>query len=117
MDIPLTYGERARFRETISRLEGIRAFICGRTPPGEDVASWFAHLSLLKGLQGNANNDLSFLACLLAKRYLVELHGQLFLDVAEKAQGAPGLDIDVHTSRGQRIVAEVKTVEPYQARD
>ena len=117
MDIQLTPGEQARFRETISRVEEIREFICGRSPANSDVASWFAYLSVIKALQGNANNDLSFLACLLAKKYLVERHGELSFDAAAKAQGASGLDIDVRTTTGQRIIGEVKTVEPYQLKD
>jgi hypothetical protein len=58
-----------------------------------------------------------FSACLLAKQYLVERQGELSLDMAAKAQGAPGLDIDVCSAAGQRIVGEVKTVEPYQPKD
>ena len=117
MDVTLTSGELARLRETISRVEQIRTFVCRGTPASEDVATWFAFLSALKALQGNANNDLSFLSCVLAKGYLVECHGGLLLDVATKPQGAPGLDIDVLTVRGERIVGEVKTVEPYLPTD
>jgi hypothetical protein len=72
---------------------------------------------VIKALQGNANNDLSFLSCLLAKQYLVEHHVEVSFDAAAKAQGASGLDIDVRTTTGERIVGEVKTVEPYQPND
>src|SRR3954454_15358867 len=109
MDIPLTPGEKARFRETITRLNEIRQFVCGKTPANDEVRTWFAYLSVIKELQGNAHNDLSFLACLLAKRHLVEHHGPLTFDVSAKAQGAPGLDLDLRTPDGRRIIGEVKT--------
>jgi hypothetical protein len=32
-------------------------------------------------------------------------------------QGAPGIDIDVETSEGHRIVAEIKTTVPYKPSD
>lgn len=81
-----TPGEEARFRETIARLKGIREFICRTRPANDDVTTWFAYLSALRSLQGNANNDLSFLACLLAKEYLVQHHGDLAFDAAAKCQ-------------------------------
>jgi hypothetical protein len=36
------------------------------------------------------------------------------LDVAEKAQGAKGPDIDARTKSGARILAEIKTTAPYK---
>ena len=38
-------------------------------------------------------------------------------DAAEKAQGAPGLDIDETTSKHQRVIAEIKTTHPYKEDD
>jgi len=34
-------------------------------------------------------------------------------DAAGKPQGAPGLDIDIHTTDGQHIIWEIKTTVPY----
>jgi hypothetical protein len=38
-------------------------------------------------------------------------------DAAEKAQGAPGLDIDVRTTSVARVIAEIKTTHPYKEND
>jgi len=81
-----------------------------------EPAEWYAFLSALRQIQGNLSNDVSFIATLLAKRYLRSKFGVDF-DAAEKPQGAPGIDIDVQTSDGHRIVAEIKTTVPYQASD
>ena len=95
----------------------MRSFLCTKVPATNDVAAWFAYLSVFKELQGNMHNELSFLVCILAKQRLVAQHGPLAFDASAKAQGAPGLDIDVRTADGSRIVAEIKTTEPYKLRD
>lgn len=52
----------------------------------------------------------------MAKAYLVTRFGESAFDAAEKAQGAPGLDIDV-TIGDKRIVGEIKTTKPYNGPD
>jgi hypothetical protein len=37
-------------------------------------------------------------------------------DVADKAQGAPGLDLDPRTREGRRVIGELKTTTPYLGR-
>ena len=113
----MTDREQKRFREVLSVFQRVREFLCNMTPDSEDVRTWLRYLTLLKALQGNSSNDMSFLACLLAKQYLEARHGPLGLDAGAKAQGAAGLDIDVNTAGGARIVAEVKTITPYRVRD
>ena len=76
----------------------------------------FETLSSLRKIQGNLSNDVSFAATLLAKEYLAERFGVSFC-AAEKAQGAPGIDIDITTPDGQRIIAEIKTTVPYKGTD
>lgn len=76
----------------------------------------FAFLSELREIQGNLSNDVSFAATLMAKAYLLPKFGLTF-DAAEKAQGAPGLDIDVMAPDGSRVVGEIKTTVPYQGND
>ena len=53
----------------------------------------------------------------MAKQYLNTNYGIDDFDAAEKPQGAPGLDIDIKTRSGQRIIAEIKTIYPYQSDD
>jgi hypothetical protein len=76
---------------------------------------WYEFFSELRDIQGNSSNDLSFVATLLAKRYLSQ-HFQISFCAAEKPQGAPGIDIDCRTPAGERIVGEIKTTKPYQRR-
>ncbi len=82
-------------------------------PPSE----WYRILNDLKQTLGNINNDISFIATLMAKLYLQEKAGLTDYDAAEKPQGAPGLDIDVILPSGKRVVAEIKTTTPYNGPD
>jgi hypothetical protein len=52
----------------------------------------------------------------MAKEYLSAKFDVTF-DAAEKPQGASGIDIDVLSGSGERIVAEIKTTVPYQVSD
>jgi hypothetical protein len=107
--LELTYLEEVR-----RRLGELRAFINSLDlTESTDVRDWYTALARLRAIQGNISNDLSFVACLLAKRYLQEQFGIADFDAAAKAQGAPGLDIDVYSTKGERIVAEIKTTVPY----
>ena len=78
-----------------------------------DVSQWYKALAEIKAIQGNINNDLSFLACLLAKNYLEKRFGLNNFDAAAKPQGAAGLDINVFIPSGKRLIAEIKTTVPY----
>jgi hypothetical protein len=109
----LTQSEQERLDVTIQRVQEAREFLCSRAPQDDDPATWFLYLSVLKTIQGNADNDLSFLACILAKRYLLEVHGDVSFDAAHRLQGAPGLDIDFRAADGRRVIGEVKTTTPY----
>jgi len=84
---------------------------------GYDSRGWLTALAALKAIAGNTSNDVSFVACLLAKAFLLQRYSVTTFDVAEKAQGAQGLDIDIMTRDGQRIVAQVKTTTPYKPHD
>ncbi len=80
------------------------------SPWGEQFAYW----AKFKEIVGNFNNDLSFLASMRAKEFLVERFKGIELDMGSKPQGAKGLDIDVLTNENERIIAEIKTTVPYQ---
>jgi hypothetical protein len=50
----------------------------------------------------------------MAKAYLIREFGEIDdFDVSAKPQGAPGLDIDIQTRAGKRIIGEIKTTVPY----
>lgn len=111
---PLTTQERVELSEIAERLASLRRYVEAFNLSVDDpLDAWFVGLDRMKAIQGNTSNALSFVACLMAKRYLMAHHAIAALDVAAKPQGAPGLDIDVCTEGGQRIVAEIKTTVPY----
>jgi hypothetical protein len=113
----LTDKEKNYCSEIASRVSRMRTFLDENDladPP--EATAWHAFLSQLCGIQGNISNDGSFIATLLAKRYLQSKFPVDF-DAADKPQGAQGIDIDIRTSEGQHIVAEIKTTVPYKASD
>lgn len=77
----------------------------------------FNSLKNLRRILGNIDNDMSFMGCLLMKEFLQAKHEVPDLNMAAKAQGAPGLDLDVLTLDGKRIIGELKTTYPYQQHD
>jgi hypothetical protein len=74
-------------------------------------------LSGIKEIVGNASNDLSLVATLMAKEHLYRMLPMQPFDAALKPQGASGLDIDECTVDGERVVAEIKTTSPYRPND
>lgn len=116
-DLTMTPAEKRYCTEIFDRIERLRMFL-NTNSLGKPVSptAWHDFLSRQKAIQGNLSNDISFIATLLAKEYLVSRYPVSF-DAAAKAQGAPGIDIDVTTRNGERIVAEIKTTSPYQQTD
>ena len=100
-----------------SKLRELRKFLTENAlDPAAHPADTYLFLSNLKAILGNASNDLSFVATLMAKEYLSEHFDVSAFDAAAKAQGAPGIDIEFRTDDGKRIAAEIKTTFPYQPR-
>lgn len=113
----LTENERRYCSEIADRVSQMREFLNKNVlvePP--QPIEWHSFLSRLRKIQGNLSNYGSFIATLLAKQYLFSKFGVGF-DAAEKPQGASGIDIDIETSEGHRIVSEIKTTVPYQVTD
>ena len=105
-------------KEIQSKLSQVRDHLSEHEFPSLDKTSfWYSYLATIKSIQGNFNNDISFLATLMAKQYLGRRYGLQNFDAAEKHQGAPGLDIDVQLPDGQRLIAEIKTTSPYKSND
>ncbi|HEV3110492.1 MAG TPA: hypothetical protein VGY99_08350 [Candidatus Binataceae bacterium] len=97
-----------------ARLVRLRAYLNQMNlNEASQTSEWYQAVAKMRSIQGNISNDLSFLACLLAKSFLNEHFGVTNFDAAAKPQGAPGLDIDVETPRGERLIAEIKTTVPY----
>ncbi len=111
-----TLGESVYLHRIRQNIELLREFLNENQPvENADAASWFEYLGKIRAIQGNTSNDYSFIACLLAKQYLATRFDIGNYDAALKPQGAPGLDVELMTAHGQRIVAEVKTTVPYSA--
>ena len=116
MDTEITKNELSQLTNIRQRLIQVRAQLTkSEFPALDDVSAWYAYLAELKSIQGNFNNDVSFLATLMAKQYLEEKYGLQHYDAALKPQGASGLDIDVHLPDGQHLIAEIKTTTEEQA--
>ncbi len=113
----MTDREKAYCSEILKRIDRLRRKLGGSSLCDQDsMSQWYDFLSSMRAIQGNLSNDISFIATLLAKEYLNRKFSVQF-DAAEKAQGAPGIDIDLTTSKGVRIVAEIKTTVPYKIDD
>lgn len=83
-----------------------------------DLYDQYMYLNKFKKVLGNLNNDLSYIACLMAKQYLLKKHNFSHdLDMSLKPQGASGLDIDEKTLENERCIAEIKTTFPYGKND
>ncbi len=114
----LTENESDSLQRTIDRLEQLRQFLDAHELPHADTPPhvWFIkYLADMKAIQGNVNNDLSFVSCLLAKDYLLQRFEIPSFDVALRSQSANGLDIDERTMAGERIIGEIKTTTPHYA--
>lgn len=83
----------------------------------QDLSYWYSYITQIKKILGNLDNDVSFIACLMAKDFLCKMHSFKWFDVARKPQSAPGLDIDELTLEGERVIAEIKTTIPYGKTD
>ena len=114
----LTPGEAQVLTQLATKTAELRSFLTTHPTPSETSESkqWYAFFAGMKDLLGNLNNDLSFVATILAKQFLSQRHGPIEFDASTKSQSAPGLDIDFESPSG-RIVGEVKTVYPYNETD
>lgn len=111
----LTSGELNYCRAIRAKDESLRTYLAQHSL--DKCASPDALLNYLNGMKsalGNLNNDLSFVATLLAKNYLAKRFEVASFDAAGKPQGAAGVDIEAVTPEGKTIVGELKTTKPYQ---
>ena len=99
----------------IARLRHLTDFLRAEALPTHDTTlrDWHKFLSEMKAIVGNASNDMSFIAALMAKDYLRTALPLVEFDAGLKAQGAPGLDILEQTTDGRTVAAEIKTTTPY----
>jgi hypothetical protein len=114
----MTSNEQAYFKRIRQHVTMLHNYLSSNAAPiDDDPELWFEFVAGIRDIQGNVSNDQSFLATMLAKRYLMSRFELADFDAAEKAQGAPGLDVDARTVGGNRIVGEIKTTVPYGNND
>ena len=114
----LTQNEKSECDQIKQIIEKVRQLLSKKQLGDEkDFVSWYYFLSEIKKAQGNIHNRIHFVGTLLAKQYLMSHFKISSFDTASKSQSAKGLDIDVYTERGERIIAEVKTTDPLKKND
>jgi hypothetical protein len=110
-----TPNERRQVKAILNRILELTRFLSETQIPTEpDARFMYTYLARMKQIQGNTDNGVSLIACLMAKEYLCRRWEMAAFDIGLKPQGAPGLDIDERTTTGLRVVGEVKTTVPYQ---
>ncbi len=115
----LTPNERTSLHHVRNTIESLAAYLNGRNLPDVEASAgeWYAYLSAMKAIVGNASNALSFVATLMAEEYLCGALGMESFDAAAKAMGASGLDIDELTLDNKRVIGEIKTTTPFLEHD
>lgn len=111
----LTHKENEALKKTAKKLCELRDLLHS-CPLDEnlDLLRLKTAVEQVQEIQGNLANDGSLIACVLARQFLQRRFEIPAFDAAAKPQGAPGLDVDVFTSSGERIIGEVKTTVPYE---
>lgn len=115
----MTNGEKDHLLNIYRKIKRLRNFLISNELDSKSTNPdyWYQYLTGIKQILGNFDNDISFVACLMAKEFLMKMHCLDVLDVSLKPQSAPGFDIDVTTIKGERIIAEIKTIIPYGKTD
>jgi hypothetical protein len=114
-----TPAEEKALSDIAKKIAELRMFLGKYELPADTsrLEGWYHFLNVTRSILGNFNNDVSTIATLLAKRYLMNRFPGLEFDACAKRQGASGLDVNVVSENGQRIIAEIKTVDPYNPTD
>lgn len=117
--MPLTTRELAVMEKTQAKIARLKSHLDTKSCPetNSTLKEWLDYLSEMKKIVGNAHNDMTFVASLMARDYLCRKLLMREYDVAATAMGASGLDIDERTVDNKRVIAEIKTTMPYGTSD
>lgn len=108
----MDHEEATAIEELDNKLTAFGQLLRRRERRAHDARFMLKQLVAVKQLQRNIHNDMSMLACILAKEYLTSRHHLRPYCAIGKHQNSPGLDVDCGTMSGQRVVAEIKTTTP-----
>lgn len=86
-------------------------------PHYDSAENWYNFLARFKNELINFTNDLNMVSAVLAKEYLIAHFDITSFDTVVKAQGTSGFPIDIKTRSGERIVAVIKTIQPFKEND
>ncbi|MDR3174367.1 MAG: hypothetical protein LBU19_08970 [Treponema sp.] len=114
----MTAGENEQLANIISMVNRLKKFFDSSSiDKADNVRQIYTYINEIKNIQGNLSSAISYVSCLMAKEYLLENYNISNIDVSIKSQSANGLDIDEKLNDGKRIIAEIKTIFPYEDND
>ena len=114
----MTENEMMEINNIVAMVDRLKVSTSAAPPKSIDtIYSWFSYINDIKQAQGNINNTLSFLSCLMAKEYLCKHINGFVFDAACKKQGAPGPDIYEKLPDRTLIIGEIKNTIPYLGDD
>jgi hypothetical protein len=114
----LTRNEKRQLDDVLQIISNLKNYLNENKPDQTNkIEDIYKYIVGIKNIQGNFSNSISFISCLLAKKYLLNHHKIKNMDVALKPQSANGLDIDEITDDSKKVVAEIKTIYPYGDND
>jgi hypothetical protein len=117
-EMSLTENEEKQLNDVFQIINNLKNYLNENNLYQTDqIKNTYKYIIGIKNIQGNINDSISFISCLLAKNYLENIFKFKNFDVAIKSQSAPGLDIDEITEDGQRIIGEIKTTDPCKNND
>jgi hypothetical protein len=107
----MEYFENTNLQGITEKIENLKGFLNNNILDNKnaDWKYWYDYVNAIKNIMENFNNDVSFIACLMAKEYLCRKHHMKEFDVGKKSQSANGPDIYEQTAEGNYVVAEIKT--------
>lgn len=110
----MTKNEEFVLNKSMEKLVEARSFLRNINNIGDaiDVYEIFDKYKNFKEKISNYNNDMAYISCLMAKKWLIKKIGSEIkdvLDVSEKSQSARGFDIEIEK---YDIIGEIKNTVP-----
>lgn len=117
------WDNQQQYMETMAKeFDSLKSFLSlAKEKKGDvfDVNVFWRKYNSVKEALGNFNNDMTSIACLMAKEWLfqnnlINCECMSKADILESSVNAGGFDIDIINEDNQRIIGEVKTTSFYK---